>query len=121
MKPERLMLKIKVTEFDPEKISGSSDNIISFISAIDTEYSSQGQVHIEAENDSYYNGCTHFSVYISRLQTDEEYELMVAQEEIQRRKDNNVKAQKLVEKKLKGKSLTKKEISFLKDLGINIS
>lgn len=121
MNNERLLLRIKVADFYPEKLSGSTESIISFISVIHDEYSSQGQVHIEAENDSYYNGCTHFSVYVSRLQTDEEYELMVAQREIKIREDNNIKAQNLVEKKLKGKKLTAKEISFLKKLGISLS
>ncbi len=49
MNDERLLLRIKVADFYPEKLSGSTESIISFISAIHDEYSSQGQVHIEAE------------------------------------------------------------------------
>lgn len=121
MKYERLVLKIKVSEFDPNMLSGSPDNIISFITSIKEQYNEQGQVFIEPENDSYYNGCTHFSVYVSRPQTDHEYNLMVAEKEVQRMEENSNKAQKIIAKKLKGKKLTVKEIQFLKDIGITLS
>lgn len=121
MKYERLVLKIKVSEFDPDMLSGSPDNIISFITSIKEQYNEQGQVYIESENDSYYNGCTHFSVYVSRPQTDHEYNLMVAEKEVQRMEENSNKAQRIISKKLKGKNLTAKEIKFLKDIGILLS
>lgn len=121
MKYERLVLKIKVSEFDPDILSGDPDNIISFITSIKDQYNEQGQVYIESENDSYYNGCTHFSVYVSRPQTDNEYNLMVAEKEVQRMEENSNKAQKIIAKKLKGKILTVKEIRFLKDIGIILS
>lgn len=121
MNYERLVLKIKVSEFDPDMLSGSPDNIISFITSIKEQYNEQGQVYIESENDSYYNGCTHFSVYVSRPQTDHEYNLMVAEKEVQRMEENSNKAQKIIAKKLKGKNLTVKEIQFLKDIGIILS
>lgn len=121
MKYERLVLKIKVSEFDPDMLSGSPDNIISFITSIKEQYNEQGQVYIESENDSYYNGCTHFSVYVSRPQTDHEYNLMVAEKEVQRMEENSNKAQRIISKKLKGKNLTTKEIKFLKDIGILLS
>lgn len=121
MKYERLVLKIKVSEFDPDMLSGSPDNIISFITSIKEQYNEQGQVYIESENDSYYNGCTHFSVYVSRYQTDDEYNLMIAEKEVQRMEENSNKAQRIISKKLKGKNLTTKEIKFLKDIGILLS
>lgn len=121
MNYERLLLKIKVSEFDPDMLSGSPDNIISFIASIKEQYKEQGQVYIESENDSYYNGCTHFSVYVSRYQTNDEYNLMVAEKEAQRMEDNSNEAQKIITKKLKGKKLTAKEIKFLKDIGIILS
>lgn len=121
MKYERLVLKIKVSEFDPDMLSGSPDNIISFITSIKEQYNEQGQVFIESENDSYYNGCTHFSVYVSRPQTDDEYNLMIAEKEVQRMEENSNKAQRIISKKLKGKNLTAKEIKFLKDIGILLS
>ena len=121
MKYDRLVLKIKVNEFDPDVLSGDPDNIISFIGDIKEKYKEQGQVSIESENDSYYNGCTHFSVYVSRYQTDDEYNLMIAEKEVQRMEENSNKAQKIIAKKLKGKNLTVKEIQFLKDIGITLS
>ena len=121
MKYDRLVLKIKVNEFDPDVLSGDPDNIISFIGDIKEKYKEQGEVSIESENDSYYNGCTHFSVYVSRYQTDDEYNLMIAEKEVQRMEENSNKAERAISKKLKGKNLTTKEIKFLKDIGILLS
>ncbi|EPP7233542.1 hypothetical protein ACTOJ1_000447 [Shigella flexneri] len=121
MNYERLVLKIKVSEFEPDILSGEPDSVISFIADIKAKYKEQGHVYIEAENDSYYNGCTHFSVYVSRHQTDDEYNLMVAEKEAQRMEENSNKAQRIISKKLKGKNLTAKEIKFLKDIGILLS
>lgn len=121
MNYERLVLKIKVSEFEPDMLSGDPDSIISFIGDIKEKYKEQGQVSIESENDSYYNGCTHFSVYVSRHQTDDEYNLMIAEKEVQRMEENSNKAQRIISKKLKGKNLTTKEIKFLKDIGILLS
>lgn len=121
MKYERVNVKTMVEQIDPYNLSGSPDDIINKLNNIKEKYQDQGQIEISAEYYGYDNGCSEYVVYIIRPQTDEEYNLMVAQKEVEERKENNKRAQALVAKKLSGKKLTRKEIAFLSSIGIALS
>lgn len=121
MKYERVNVKMMVEQIDPYELSGSPDDIINKLNGIKEKYQNQGQIDISAESYGYENGCSEYVVYVIRPQTDEEYNLMVAQKEVEERKGNNERAQALVAKKLSGKKLTKKEIAFLSSIGIALS
>lgn len=114
---ERKTVRKVIRHGDVTEFEGSVSSIIEKMQALKDEHGED--VFIELSDDSY-SGYYSFDVYVERPQTDDEYNLMVAEIELAQKESDTAEAKRIIGKKLSGKNITKKEIAFLSKLGINI-
>lgn len=114
---ERKMIREVVCHGDVCDFEGKVSNVIGKMQALMREYGENTFIQL---SDGSYSGYYSFDVCVERLQTVEEYNLMVAEIKLAEKENSTAEAKRIIEKKLAGKNITKKEIAFLNKLGINI-
>lgn len=114
---ERKMVRKVVEHGQVTDFEGTVSGIIEKMQALRNEHGNDVFIHL---CDDSYSGYYSFDVCVERPQTDEEYNLMVADIELAKKESDTAEAKRIIGKKLSGKNITKKEVAFLNKLGINI-
>lgn len=102
-----------------DELSLSASEVILCMQDLINKYGES--VFLDLNSEGCYSGYYEYNICIRRMQTDDEYNQMVMTIERQAKIDNDREVHRIIEKSIRGKSLTRKESSFLAKNGISLN